>query len=292
MPVPIKLLTEKYGLDAKSLKKYFDADTIAANTDSPASKLVKSISEKIQTGIERNRRDYRLYKAMDWAYDQPFYQISYTQLKGLISNKPDDKKVLETVKQWGLSHLVSDMYNQDGSPCCGPDGKSKKAINLPVFTNVFVPIVMAYATIRWAKLYNDRNTIPHFKYEPVQFTKENRLRCEIVTQAVQRQSSWFDYPADTKQTILQTLMYGFCINFPREAWFVEHQLNESNEKKVVREGLRFTMPHPSRTYYDQYHRLSTLNSNSGCSYAGYWELQKYQDVNNHPLYWNQDKFPD
>lgn len=287
MPVPYNRLTGVHGLDTKSLKAAFDAESIENRPKVKA--LVYSISEKVRVGLERNRRDYRLYKAMDWAYDQPFYQISYTQLKGLLSNKPDDKKVLSTIKQWGLTHLVQDVFDASGQPCCNPDGTLKKAINMPVFTNIFVPVVMAYITIRWAKLFNDRNVTPHFKYEPVQFTKENRLRCEIVTQAVQRMSSWFDYPADTKQTILQTLLYGLCINFPREAWFVERQEDETGSEKIVREGLRFDMPHPSRMYYDQYHRVSGLNSNSGCAYAGHWALEKYEDIKNHPLYWNKEK---
>lgn len=287
MSAPIELLTSKYGLDPDSLKAAFDAKTLDKRPN--VKKLVDRIRDIIRDGIDRNRRDYRLYKAMDWAYDSPFYQISYTQLRGLISSKPDDKKVMETIREWGLTHLLPDVLNADGSACCHPGTNTPmKAVNLPVFFNIFVPIVMSYITIRWAKLFNDRNLVPHFKYEPVQFTKENRLRCEVITQVVQRQSAWFGYPSDTKQTILQTLLYGFCINFPREAWYVEKHLDEKGADKIQREGLRFNMPHPSRIYYDLYHRLSTLNTNSGCEYAGYWELCRYRDIHDCPLYWNKD----
>lgn len=287
MPVPYNRLVTEHKLDADSLKRIFAADTVKSNPKTKA--LVDGISDKIRTGIERNRRDYRLFKAMDWAYDQPFYQISYTQLRGLLSSKPDDNKVMETIKSWGLTHLTQDVLDSNGKQCCNPDGSIKKATNLPVLLNIYVPIVMAYITIRWAKLFNDRNVTPHFKYDPAQFTKENRMICDLITQVVQRQSAWFDYPSDTKQTILQTLLYGVCINFPREAWFTEKQEDESGKEIIVREGLRFQMPHPSRMYYDQFHRLSTLNSNSGCAHAGYWELCRYQDIKDHPLYWNKDK---
>jgi hypothetical protein len=289
MAVPIQRLVDEHKLDPKSLKSAFDATRLAAaDKSNKTKKLVDSISNIIRDGIRRNRVDYRLFKAMDWAYDSPFYQVSYTQLRGLLSNNPDDKKVMETVNSWGLSHLLP-IITENGRECCNEDGSKKRAINLPVFFNVFVPIVMAYIGIRWAKLFNDLNLNPHFKYEPVQFTKENRLRCEVVTQAVQKQSTWFDYPSDTKQTILQTLLYGFCINFPREAWFVEKQEDEKGDEKIVREGLRFNVPHPARIYYDLYHRLSTLNSNSGCEYAGYWELCRYDQIYNNDLYWNKDK---
>lgn len=285
MAVPIKLLASNHKLDRESLAAAFDNKTLEKRPE--VKKLVENIRDIISNGINRNRTDYRLFKAMDWAYDAPFYQVSYTQLRGLISSQPDDKKVMSAINSWGLAHLLQDV-TKDGKVCCGTDGKPLKAVNLPIFFNIFVPVVMAYITIRWAKLFNDRNLNPHFKYEPVQFTKENRFRCEVITQIVQRQSAQFDYPADTKQTILQTLMYGYCINFPREAWFVEKQLDEDGKEHVVKEGLRFNMPHPSRVYYDLYNRLSSLNSNSGCEYAGYWEIRRYKDIHADPLFWNKD----
>jgi len=288
MPIPVSRIKEKHGLDPESLKAAFNNDTLEKRPKVKA--LVNQIRDTIENGIRRNRTDYRLFKAMDWAYDAPFYQVSYTQLRGLLTSDPDEKKVMSAVQSWGLTHLLSDLVGPDGKTCCGPDGKTpKKALNLPVFFNIFVPIVMSYVTIRWAKLFNDRNLIPFFKYEPVTFTRENRFRCDVITQLVQRQSTWFDYPADGKQSILQTLIYGFCINFPREAWYVERQEDEKGDAKIVREGLRWNMPHPSRTYYDLYHRMSSLNSNSGCEYAGYWELCRYKSIYDNPIYWNKDK---
>jgi hypothetical protein len=291
MPAPVQALTDpkgKYKLDPDSLKAAFDCKTIEKRPKVKA--LVESIRDVIRDGINRNRRDYRLFKAMDWAYDSPFYQVSYTQLRGLLSNRSDDRKVLETVNQWGLTHLLPNILDGSGNACCDPVTKlPKKAVNIPVFFNIFVPIVMAYITIRWAKLFNDRNLVPLYKYEPVQFTKENRLRCEVITQIVQKMSAWFGYGSDLRQTILQTLLYGFCINFPKEAWYVEKQDDGKGSRKIVREGLRFEMPHPSRIYYDLYHRLSTLNTNSGCEYAGHWMLMRYRDIHDCPLYWNKDK---
>lgn len=287
MPIPLKRLRDEHKLDPASLKAAFDQKTIESRPKVKA--LVKQIHNTIENGIKRNRQDYRLYKAMDWAYDAPFYQVSATQLRGLMSSNPDQKKVMETVNSWGLTHLLPDRLNEDGSTCCDPLTKKPiKELNLPVFFNIFVPVVMAYVTIRWAAIFAQRNLVPLYKYEPVTFTNENRFICEVITQVVQKQSTWFGYPADLKQSILQTLLYGFCINFPREAWHRELQEDESGKPKIVREGLRWEMPHPTRTYYDLYHRLSSLNSNSGCEYAGHWQLVRYRDIHDHPDYWNKD----
>jgi len=174
MPIPVNRLKEKHKLDPDSLEKAFANDTLEKRPK--VKKLVDQIRDTIQNGINRNRSDYRLFKAMDWAYDTPFYQVSYTQLRGLLTSSPDEKKVMEAVNSWGLPHLLSDVKNADGTTCCGSDGKAKKALNLPVFFNIFVPIVMSYITIRWAKLFNDRNLTPTYKYDPITFTKENRFR--------------------------------------------------------------------------------------------------------------------
>jgi hypothetical protein len=287
MAVPYQRLISEHKLDPKSLEAAFKVEGSLSEKRPKLKKLVDGIRDRIRAGIDRNRRDFRLFRALDWARDTSFYQVSFTQLRHLLSNKPDDKKVMETLNSWGLAHLLPDEIGLDGKVCCDQHGRPKKLVNLPVFTNIFVPLVVAYVTIRWAKLFNERNLDPLLKYEPVQFTKENRARCEILTQIVQRQSTQFDYKADLRQHILQMLHYGFCIEFPREAWFAEKQEDENGKEKIVREGLRFNTVHPSRTYYDLYHKLSTLNSNNGCEYAGYWELCRYGEIADHPLYWNK-----
>jgi len=291
MAVPALLLQKDYGLGPKDLEKKFDVTNLATQDESePGPKqLTRLIEDRIRGGIERNRRDYLLFKSMDWAYDTPFYQVAYTQLRHALDSKQSDKQVMDTVNLWGLSHLLPTIYDSSGKACCGSDGKEKKGLNLPVFFNIFVPIAMAYVTIRWAKLFNDRNLHPHFKYEPAQYTMSDRIRCEILTQQVQKQSSWFDYPADTKQTILQTLKYGYCINFPREAWFTEQQIGQDKKKKIIRQGVRFDITHPSRTFFDPYHRLSSLNSNSGCEFVGNWEVSRYSELNGNKLFWNRDR---
>ena len=54
---------------------------------------------------------------------------------------------------------------------------------------------------------------------------------------------------------------------------------------VVKEGLRYKLPHPTRTFRDLAHPLYTINSDSGCMFAGYWEIVRYRDLLNRGL-WN------
>src|SRR4029453_14442941 len=159
MAVPYKRLIQQHGLSPKSLKPLFTIEDGFGEKKPMVKKLCDQIRDAIRAGIDRNRRDYRLFRALDWARDTDFYQISFTQLRGLLSSKPDDKAVLETVNSWGLTHMLPDRLDANGNVCCGANGKPEKLINLPVFTNIFVPLVIAYVTIRWAKLFNERDLV-------------------------------------------------------------------------------------------------------------------------------------
>lgn len=277
----------KKGLDEKSLKSFFSDP----KPGSDAKKLVDEINDEIRDGVSRNLRDYRIYWAIDRAFDTPFYQLAYTKLRGLLGKAgSDDKSVLEQVKSWGLVHLLPNALDEKGCLCRDKvTGQPVKSLSLPVFFDIEIPLVLAYVTIRWAKLFNDRNIIPLYKYEPIKFNKKNRLRAEIVTEVFQIMTNQFDYASDECQCILQTLMYGVAIKFPREAWFVEKQEDDKGKAKIVKEGLRFNIPHPSRVYYDLYSRLSTMNSDSGLKYMGYWELFRYKEIERSDQYWNKDK---
>lgn len=278
---------EASGLTQAKLKSYFSDP----QAETPARKLLDEIRDEIQDGVSRNLKDYRIFWAIDRAFDTPFYQLSYTKLKGLLSRKADSKEILKQVKDWGLVHLLpNEIDPATGKVCCeAGTSNPKKTLNLPVFFDVELPLMLAYLTIRWAKLFNDRNLVPLYKYEPLKFNKQNRMRCEIITELIQIMTNQYDYASDLVQEILQTLMYGICIKFPREAWHKEEQEDETGKVVVTKQGLRFNMPHPSRIYYDLFSRLSTINSDSGVKYAGYWEICRYKDIQNNPDYWNKDK---
>lgn len=276
------------GLTPEKLKPLFTA----AVPSEKIKALVDTIRNRIRRGVEQNIRDYRIYWAIDRAFDAPFYQVAYTQLMGLIDqSKPDDKKVLSQLKDWGLTHLLPDVIDpKTGLPCCDPGSTTpRKAVSIPVFFNIYIPLVCAYMVVRWGKLFNDRNLVPLYKYEPSKFTRADRMRCEIVTELVSRMSNLYDYKADERQAILQQLLYGICIKFPREAWHQCYQEDGNGKKVLEKEGVRFNMPHPARLYWDLFHRASTLNSDTGCRFAGYWEIQSYKEVSDNPLYWNTDK---
>src|SRR5690606_25403070 len=61
------------------------------------------------------------------------------------------------------------------------------------------------------------------------------------------------------------------------------------EARIVREGVDYVKPHPSRVFWDSSHPLATINADTGVSYIGFWDVRRYGDLENNPDYFNRDK---
>jgi len=97
------------------------------------------------------------------------------------------------------------------------------------------------------------------------------------------------YRMAERDSIFQMLQYGIALNFPMERWYTEEQLGADDKPEIVKEGIRWAIPHPSKMYYDLAHRTSTLNTDTGCEYAGYWDVMRWRDVRTNKNYFNTDK---
>ena len=284
-------LLKKRGATPEKLKAKFTAEV-------PSDKIKALIdlnSSRIDEGIRRNISDARIWYAIDQAYDVSQRQITYTLVEGLLSSGVSGEKALDAMKSWGMTNRLTNMLvpicNSDGTAVCGKDGKPVMKLDLPTFFHIFVPLVQAYTKMRWAKLFTDRDIYPLYKYEPVSMTTQNRLRCEIITSRIQRMVQEMGYREDERQSILQMLKYGTCINFPAEDFYREEQifLEKGKEKKrTVKEGVRFEIPHPSRVFWDLTNRMTSMNTDTGCEYAGFWNVLRFKDVKNNKQFWNTD----
>jgi len=249
--------------------------------------FVNLTRDRVREGRRQNLVDWRMWWAMDTAYDVPFKQTTYSHLttfmERVIRTDMSSEDVLKAAKEWGLTMFIRETVN---------DGKKCNTIDLPVFFKIFIPLVRAYVNIRWAKLFNDRNVFPLLKYEPLKNTEINRARCEIITDVVETIGQQLGYRPVLRQWILNMLLYGTAVMFPIEDWYRERgmKIGDGDEPEIYvkKQGLRYALPHPSRVFYDQMHRIGTANYDAGCAYAGYWYIVRYRDVMNVKPYWNKD----
>jgi len=284
MPTPAQL--EKAGLTAKKLKALF-------TTEKPSDKikdLTERISSRVKDGVTRSMREARLWWAIDRAYDVPFRQTAATLVEGLMSKKLGGQESVEIAKSWGLTHLLVPKLDKLGKPCCLPGGReTEMVLHLPTFTQIFLPLVLSYSKIRHAKLFSDIDQTPLYKYEPLKLTSKNRMKCEIITDRVDVMTTQMGYRMAERDSIFHMLQYGIALNFPMEKWYTEEQLNAEDKPEIVKEGIRWAIPHPSKMYYDLAHRTSTLNTDTGCEFAGYWDVVRWRDVRTNKNYFNTDK---
>lgn len=277
---------KKRGVSSEAYKAIFTQDE--ADRPPKITELINLIADRIRDGRDSNLRDYRPYAAIDLAFDVPFNQTTPTIVQSIISRKLNYKETVELLKAWGLSldelFLEVDVGN----------GQKGLVPNPPVFWQVLVPLVKAYTTIRVAKLFNDRNQTPLLPFFPIKQTPEKRVICEIVTDLIESISTLYGYSAVLREAILHAVKYGIALSFPREEWHVDEQFVGNGVKPdryVVKEGLRYVFPHPTRMFYDLNYPLTTINTDSGTTFAGHWRLCRYGDILGTRAYWNKEKIP-
>lgn len=306
--IDLDVLAEDYELTHENLKKWFseetkDFDNLPKDQQEKLTTLRNRIRDRIQYGRDWNLTKHHVYHALDLAWDSPFKQVSPTLLAALMGTEIDEKNAGDTAKKlkdWGfdLNQVVEEV----------PDPKSKgktiKRVNVPAFYKVFVPLIRAYVTIRWAAIINDRRLVPFFKYDPAIDTAQNRMKCEAITSRIEVMSRQIGYFEVMKQCVFQMLHYGVCLQFPVEEWWTEEQVvrkasetkspkseTEKNKTVITKEGIRYHTPHPTRMFWDQAHRISTFNTDTGCEFAGYWRILRFRDIHNNQAYWNRDLVP-
>lgn len=217
---------EKHGLTPDSLKAKFTAKSPAPGVK----KLLDLLMSRRINAMTQNLSTYRTFMAIDKAYDASFAQTDAIVSQLFQNRAMSTKDAIGLCTQWGLNqdNLFFDWTNPQ-------TGLVEKKLKLKNFYNCLVPLVKAYVTIRRAKIYNDRNTYPLFKYEPIQFTAKDRVKCEVITDKTQRMSSAYGYNQVLNQNILQTLNYGFCLQFIKEPWHTEYQLAPEEKYTVQKD---------------------------------------------------------
>lgn len=285
----LKLLHKRGGSPEKLKAK------LTANKKDPQIKRLLELHEQRLTRyISRNFEDSKIYWTIDKTIDASLRNLKYTQMREILANQPtmEAEKVTSMLYNWGLHQMLTPATGADGKPLVGKDGRPLLELDLPVFDTIYVPLVAAYRTMRWAKLYSERNTYPLYKYSPSHATTKHLAQTDVITSVIGRMSQDMAYSQDLKQCILQMLDYGIALRMPESAWFREEYVTMEGTKEKVktqREGVKWVIPRPERTFIDAVNPLYSLNSDTGCSFFGYWDIKRYGDLKNNKLLWNTDK---
>lgn len=253
---------------------------------------------RINSGRDYMVHNWKDYHAMDLAWDAPFKQVNPTLLHSLLDADPSKPEVENALKSWG--------FDVDAVTESVPDPKNPnvmiKRINVPAFWQVIVPLVRAYVSIRRAKIMNDRRRTPFIPYDPVVSTVITRLMCETIAHRVEVMGQQLGYFEAVNQAVFGMLIYTTSIIFPCEEWYAEAQEvdsadaahyseGEGDEKRhyrIVKEGIRYIVPHPAKTYYNRAYRASTINTDSGVDWLMHMQVKPCKAIQETEGYWNTD----
>jgi hypothetical protein len=292
---------EKFGCTKDRLQKLFQAGMPAetpaqvsmdASQPPPDDKRPKTdgerrraweykIRSRLYDGIGANLRAARPNQAVDMAWDSPPIQRHTIPLLMWAQGKLKIEQAYSNCVASSGQAQADKFFRKTES-----NGQPVISLNQQRITDISIDLLRSYVTRRhaamdalWSNLW------PLFKYDPRGTDDVALLRADALSQRVDIISDAYNYRHFFSQCRRQMLLYGWSIAFPRAAWdrqiawrFEPTNTGEPSEKVesyVTREGIDFINPHPSRIFYDLQAPLANINTDTGPSFIGYWDIVRW-----------------
>lgn len=241
-------------------------------------KLEDRLSDKIETCISQGLGNYKLMSAVDLAWDSS--PINDYNLPLIMYAQ--GRLTVDQTQQLAAEFPKIDKYIQ----------RTEKGvqINLPKFFDVNINLVRSYITRRLAaqlSKYDDLS--PFFKYHPRLQTEIGRLRADVLSERVDMMADQYGYRKKQEQLIRGMMLYQKQFGFVASKWDSEKYLDDDGNMVVHKEGVDWVVPHPTRTFYDTNYPASSLLTDTGCKYCGYWEVVPLGEIIDSPYYFNRDQ---
>lgn len=287
-------ILKRFGSTTEKIRKVFTCD----DPESPHYEARKKFEERLRSrtreGITHSLDAYEMYAAADMAWDSsPIVRETLPLM-------------LYAQKRISMDQCAKHL---EGLKCADrfvvkDESGEVKDISLPKLYEVSVNLVRSYVTRRLAaQATRFAGLFPYFKYEPRSTSQVGKIRGDALSQRMEIMADQFGYRHLGSQIIRDVLLYGHSVVFPACSWERQVQWEKQRvdpemiveddargiESRVVREGVPFVMPHPTRTFWDNLFPLSSINTDTGCRWLGFWEIQRYSDIQSNPAYFNKDK---
>ncbi len=245
------------------------------------------IETRVREGLAYTRRNYNFYMSADLAFDDKvvpervplmLYAQGKIKLAPLVS---------------ALSELPVD--NAAKSRFFKRNTKGEvEGVNLTALTEIGINLVRPYIRRRLAaQVDRYHTTTPPYKYEPRDNTMKGKLKAAALTQRVSILAEQYGWKAGEIQEFRNAYLYAHSISFKSADWEEDCSMRRDEvgglETVVEREGFSWITPHPSRVFWDQAHPLSALNTDTGPTYVGFWDVVRVGSVRNDPAYWNRNE---
>lgn len=246
------------------------------------------IESRISEAVAFSLRNHHYYSAVDLAWDgMPINKrliplIQYAQGRVDVTSCARELATLDCADQYVKKNDKGEVIDLD----------------MPKFFEVNVNLIRSILSRRVAAQSNKYSNLwPFFKFESRSTQDVNRLKADLTSQRIDIMADQYGFRSACKQNILDMFLYSHSITFPRAPWERDVQWraeegmdgNPVMKASVVREGVSFVTPHPSRVFWDLSYPVKSLNSDTGCEFAGYWDIQRWRDVKHNPDFFNRNE---
>lgn len=254
-------------------------------------KFEKMVQGWLQEHIVYSLGNHAKYSAVDMAWDS--MPINHTML-------PLMQYAQGRIDLGRTERALKDVPNGDKYLRRDKNGQVI-GIDLPKFTEVNINLIRSVITRRVAAQAVKYNKLwPYYKYEPRDKTQVGKLRADTVSQRMDIMADQFDFRHHQTQETRDMFLYAKSVSFPRSYWERELQLERASRAdefqadgkiptkvKIVKEGISWVNPHPSRMFYDNNYPLASLNTDTGCEYVGFWDVTRWGDIADNAAYFNR-----
>lgn len=231
-----------------------------------------------------NLQQHRMFTAIDQAWDSGFTQTTATMARMVkdLSEIGDDTQAIEVARKWGMTHLIAPEKDpKSGKPT------GKEILNIPTFFGITLSLARSTLLMRISKIVNERLGVPFMKFDPAWTTDDRLLFSEIITQRIETGNREFGYSQVFGDGVQMAAKYGQQLQLIVEEWFSE--MDELDDgPRVGKEGLRYQLPHPSRSYWDLDWPTWTFNTNSGTRFVGFWQITTVGSIRAKD-FWNKER---
>lgn len=257
-------------------------------------RMERDIFDRFSQQINYSLQNYQSYSAVDYAWDAAPINKATIPLLLYAQGRLDVGACAKTIAQ---------IPGHEKYTTKDAKGTITK-INVPKFFEVNFNLIRSVITRRLAAQANKYLSLyPYFKYEPRSTSMVGKVRADILSQVMDITCDQYDWRNHDVQVTRDAMLYGHSVDFVRARWECEKQMmvdrslnpdliipGAKKELKTViaKEGLSWINPHPTRVFWDNAYPLSSINSDTGCEYIGFWDVVRYGDVQANTDYWNRD----
>jgi len=292
-------ILKEYGTTQNRLRQIYTARGNDADVE-VRTRIEKEIEDVIVEGVQFNLRNHHIYTSADLAWDGNIITGEVLPLVLFAQGKIDHQKAYKWCKESGMSEEQMEKFCEFEDKKVGTEVRREfKEIKINKFVETNINLVRSFVQRRQAaQVSKYLSQYPFLKYDTYDRSYGAQLMADVISQRSEIMTNQFGYRHQFKQTVLNFLLYPHVMEFPEQAWQVDKQLkkvkdgqgnwNGKSESVIVREGVPYCSPHPSRVFYDISSPLSSLNYDNGCQYVGYWEIARYRDIEKNTEFWNRD----